>query len=203
MMAPRSLRSLPPAGALMSSLRNHARRDGLAVQRDRLRIAQAAARLIAEHGLTDWTLAKRKAVRQLLLPDASGAALQRRDRSRADRSPRAFRRRRPCADAARAADRGARVDASARAVGSGPGRGRRGGMGHRAQRRPPRACRRRSEGGGNRSRWRAASPTPRCRRVTTTRPRICASNRRGPPCGSRSSRRCSAETARAATKSRA
>lgn len=55
----------------MSSLRNHARRDGLAVQRDRLRIAQAAARLIAEHGLTDWTLAKRKAVRQLLLPEAS------------------------------------------------------------------------------------------------------------------------------------
>jgi len=55
----------------MSSIRNHARKDGLAVQRDRLRIAQAAARLIAEHGLTDWTLAKRKAVRQLLLPNAT------------------------------------------------------------------------------------------------------------------------------------
>jgi len=47
------------------------RRDGLPAQRDRLRVAQLAARLIAEHGLTDWTLAKRKAVRQLLLPDAT------------------------------------------------------------------------------------------------------------------------------------
>lgn len=34
---------------------------------DRLRIAQTAARLIAEHGLTDWSLAKRKAARQLML----------------------------------------------------------------------------------------------------------------------------------------
>jgi hypothetical protein len=50
---------------------HHARRDGLGVQRDRLRIAQTAARLIAEHGLTDWTLAKRKAARQLLLPDTT------------------------------------------------------------------------------------------------------------------------------------
>jgi len=49
----------------------HARRDGLPAQRDRLRVAQLAARLIAEHGLTDWTLAKRKAVRQLLLPDTT------------------------------------------------------------------------------------------------------------------------------------
>jgi hypothetical protein len=55
----------------MSSIRTHARRDGLAVQRDRLRVAQTAARLIAEHGLTDWTLAKRKAVRQLLLPETT------------------------------------------------------------------------------------------------------------------------------------
>jgi hypothetical protein len=36
-----------------------------------VRIAQAAARLIAEHGLTDWSLAKRKAARQLMLPDSS------------------------------------------------------------------------------------------------------------------------------------
>ena len=36
---------------------------------NRLRIAQTAARLIAEHGITDWTLAKRKAVRQLMLPE--------------------------------------------------------------------------------------------------------------------------------------
>ena len=36
---------------------------------DRVRIAQVAARLIAEHGIADWALAKRKAVRQLMLPD--------------------------------------------------------------------------------------------------------------------------------------
>jgi hypothetical protein len=36
---------------------------------NRLRIAQVAAKLIAEHGIADWTLAKRKAVRQLMLPD--------------------------------------------------------------------------------------------------------------------------------------
>ena len=52
----------------MSAARNSGRADGLRVQRDRIRIAQTAARLIAEHGLTDWTLAKRKAARQLLLP---------------------------------------------------------------------------------------------------------------------------------------
>jgi hypothetical protein len=36
---------------------------------DRLRIAQLAARLIAEHGIADWSLAKRKATRQLMLPE--------------------------------------------------------------------------------------------------------------------------------------
>jgi hypothetical protein len=36
---------------------------------DRARIAQGAARLIAEHGITDWALAKRKAARMLMLPD--------------------------------------------------------------------------------------------------------------------------------------
>jgi hypothetical protein len=35
---------------------------------NRARIADLAARLIVEHGITDWSLAKRKAVRQLLLP---------------------------------------------------------------------------------------------------------------------------------------
>jgi len=55
----------------MSAARNHGRADGLRTQRDRIRIAQAAARLIAEHGLTDWTLAKRKAARQLLLPETA------------------------------------------------------------------------------------------------------------------------------------
>ena len=36
---------------------------------DRTRIAQVAARLIAEHGIADWSLAKRKAARQLMLPE--------------------------------------------------------------------------------------------------------------------------------------
>ena len=36
---------------------------------NRTRIAQVAARLIAEHGITDWSLAKRKAARQLMLPE--------------------------------------------------------------------------------------------------------------------------------------
>ena len=40
-------------------------RDG----QDRARIADVAARLIAEHGITDWSLAKRKAVRHLSLPE--------------------------------------------------------------------------------------------------------------------------------------
>jgi hypothetical protein len=38
---------------------------------DRTRIAQGAARLIAEHGLTDWSAAKRKAARQLMLPEST------------------------------------------------------------------------------------------------------------------------------------
>ena len=38
-------------------------------QRNRARIAQAAARLIAEHGLTDWAAAKRKACRELGLSE--------------------------------------------------------------------------------------------------------------------------------------
>ncbi len=36
---------------------------------NRARIAHVAAKLIAEHGIADWSLAKRKAVRQLMLPD--------------------------------------------------------------------------------------------------------------------------------------
>jgi hypothetical protein len=36
---------------------------------DRTLIAQTAARLIAEHGIADWSLAKRKAARQLLLSE--------------------------------------------------------------------------------------------------------------------------------------
>lgn len=55
----------------MSATRHPSRSAGLRAQRDRVRIAQVAARLIAEHGLADWTLAKRKAARQLLLPDTA------------------------------------------------------------------------------------------------------------------------------------
>jgi hypothetical protein len=36
---------------------------------NRTRIAQVAARLIAEHGIADWSLAKRKAARQLMLSE--------------------------------------------------------------------------------------------------------------------------------------
>lgn len=36
---------------------------------NRTRIAQVAAKLIAEHGIADWSLAKRKAARSLMLPD--------------------------------------------------------------------------------------------------------------------------------------
>jgi hypothetical protein len=55
----------------MAATRSHGRADNLRRERDRIRIAQAAARLIAEHGLTDWTLAKRKAARQLMLPETA------------------------------------------------------------------------------------------------------------------------------------
>ena len=42
--------------------------DGRAAQ-TRTLIAHAAAKLIAEHGITDWSLAKRKAARSLMLPE--------------------------------------------------------------------------------------------------------------------------------------
>ena len=45
-----------------------ARFDGRGTQ-NRTRIAQVAAKLIAEHGIADWSLAKRKAARQLMLPE--------------------------------------------------------------------------------------------------------------------------------------
>jgi len=47
------------------------RAESKAAQCDRIRIAQAAARLIAEHGISDWSLAKRKAARSLMLPETS------------------------------------------------------------------------------------------------------------------------------------
>lgn len=52
-------------------LRDGPRPDGLSALRQRARIAQTAARLIVEHGITDWSLAKRKAIRTLGLPDAA------------------------------------------------------------------------------------------------------------------------------------
>ena len=55
----------------MPASRNPGRADALRRGRDRIRIAQAAARLIVEHGLTDWALAKRKAARQLMLPETT------------------------------------------------------------------------------------------------------------------------------------
>jgi hypothetical protein len=39
---------------------------------NRERIAQVAARLILEHGITDWSLAKRKAARALMLSERDG-----------------------------------------------------------------------------------------------------------------------------------
>jgi hypothetical protein len=56
----------------MATSRGSGRTDTLRRERDRNRIAQAAARLIAEHGLADWALAKRKAARQLMLPETTG-----------------------------------------------------------------------------------------------------------------------------------
>jgi hypothetical protein len=47
------------------------RGGGRSVQNDRAQIAQVAARLIVEHGITDWSLAKRKAARNLMLPESS------------------------------------------------------------------------------------------------------------------------------------
>lgn len=47
------------------------RQDDARSRHDREHIAHTAARLIAEHGLTDWALAKRKAARQLMLPESA------------------------------------------------------------------------------------------------------------------------------------
>jgi hypothetical protein len=55
-----------------SPARDKRRRDVDKTQQgaqNRTRIAQVAARFIAEHGISDWNLAKRKAARQLGLPE--------------------------------------------------------------------------------------------------------------------------------------
>lgn len=49
--------------------RSRAADAGMREINGRAHIAQIAARLILEHGLSDWTLAKRKAARQLMLPE--------------------------------------------------------------------------------------------------------------------------------------
>ena len=50
----------------MFEQRRSERRSSFATEgREREAIAQLAARLIAEHGIGDWSLAKRKAARQL------------------------------------------------------------------------------------------------------------------------------------------
>ena len=63
-----------------------------ATRRIALRIAQVAARLIAEHGITDWSLAKRKAARQLMLPEREALPGDDEIAGRAGRAPRAVRR---------------------------------------------------------------------------------------------------------------
>ena len=79
---------------------------------NRARIAQVAARLIAEHGITDWSLAKRKAARELMLPDREPLPRRRRGRSRAGRVPRAVRWRSPRGVAARPARARLALDAT-------------------------------------------------------------------------------------------
>ncbi len=50
-----------------------AERSGSGERNDaRAHVAQVAARLIAEHGLSDWTLAKRKAARDLMVDEREG-----------------------------------------------------------------------------------------------------------------------------------
>ena len=142
------------------------RRGGFGKERDRMRVAQLAARLIVEHGLADWTLAKRKAARQLMLPDTAMPSNEEIEAALVEHHAlfggeaheanlRSMR-----AQALQWMDRLARVAAVAR-------RRRRGGMGHRAQRHPSRARGRRSEGRGNATR----RTRRRVRRVARTRGR--------------------------------
>ena len=59
-----------PRSTAKFEARRAERRFGLGPEgAQRATIAQAAARLIAEHGIADWSLAKRKAARQLDLPE--------------------------------------------------------------------------------------------------------------------------------------
>jgi hypothetical protein len=62
---------MPRRFAANESARERAGHSETRARRDRERIAHTAARLIAEHGLADWALAKRKAARQLMLPESA------------------------------------------------------------------------------------------------------------------------------------
>jgi hypothetical protein len=62
---PRSRR----ATAEFEARRSSRRADPAHETQQRTRIAQVAARYVAEHAIADWTLAKRKAARELGLPD--------------------------------------------------------------------------------------------------------------------------------------
>lgn len=62
----------PPRDGGRHRDRSAGERAGGSGRQDRARIAQAAARLIIDHGIVDWAQAKRKAARQLLLPEAAG-----------------------------------------------------------------------------------------------------------------------------------
>jgi hypothetical protein len=52
-------------------VRTSSRGGSRAEHNERARIAQVAARLIVEHGITDWSMAKRKAARKLMLPESA------------------------------------------------------------------------------------------------------------------------------------
>ena len=117
-------------------------------ERRTARDRRLAARLIAEHGVTDWSLAKRKAAR------ATDAARRARPLPGDDEIEQALRDYHALFGGARAGGVAARASATKRCAGCAPGavraaagRRRRGGLGDRAQRHPPRARRRRPEGG--------------------------------------------------------
>ena len=83
---------------------------------NRARIAQVAARLIAEHGIADWSLAKRKAARQLMLPEREALPGDDEIEAALAEHHALFGGDAHDGDAARAARGSARVDAPARGV---------------------------------------------------------------------------------------
>ena len=148
---------------------------------DRARIADLAARLIVEHGITDWSLAKRKAARQLLLPERTALPRRRRDRGRARRLT-------TRCSAANATRQRSALSARKRSLGCAScsvraeaDRRRCRRMGDRAQRHPHRARRRRLEGGRARADQRANRVPRGARRVARRHARreLCIDTPRG------------------------